>query len=573
MICTFQCLIAITFFLSVNCFHSFEDLEKLVLQDLENEFQNSTVSPLNNQTEGISSTTSVDYNWNLTFSYTYTKKVFKLTIISDSHKSPYESYTVELRHPGFLNPLEIEKVSAVQPKTTVNLTKVVPYTKNKFKIISYYGKYKSHINEINLNLGGYILTSINCNSLSPKLKMIPNWKEMSMTIVIKSKNPKKCFHIYSFYLGKFTSKCPKIDKILYQMNVTYDEKVVVKFENLTFGKYCLSYEAIHENCPDTKCIPMHKVLEFFKDDSQDIITPLPSTKASTSFPYLVPLVVSMTVVVALIVVVLVIIWKRNIHYKLIFYVSNAMKKPHERNDYHQQKEARTDEDKNLKKLIVPILYAQDCEPQNKVTVALFKFIKECFHVEAIIDVEDIANVNKGDVSWIENLVDYKCPKISTCKEGEDNKRLIILETACALKLYRSWKNQRNLYYKEYNALNELFVRGLDHLSNIYMHKRDYCHIFVARFSYSPSERMDIVETKRFLLPDCLVELYNCIHNKETDFTGQQSEILLQDWEKNDSFKDLKQAIKEMEEYVTNNSNYIDDMFLSDVSDLEDVCVV
>ncbi|XP_023236706.1 uncharacterized protein LOC111635836 [Centruroides sculpturatus] len=402
--------------------------------------------------------------------------------------------------------------------------------------------------------------------------MIPNWKEMSMTIAIKSKNPKKCFHIYSFYLRKFTNKCSKIDKILYQMNVTYDEKVFVKFENLTFGKYCLSYEAIHENCPDTKCIPMYEVLEFFKDEPQDIITPLPSTKVSTSFPYLVPLVVSITVLVAL-TVVLVLIWKRNIHYKLIIYVSNAMKKPYERNDYYQQKEAHTDEDKSLKKLIVPILYAQDCEPQNKVTVALFKFIKECFHVEPIIDVEDIANVNKGDVSWIENLVDYKCPKISTCKEGEDNKRLIILETVCALKLYRSWKNQQNLYYKEYNALNELFIRGLDHLSNIYMHKRDYCHIFVARFSYSPSERMDIVETKRFLLPDCLVELYNSIHNKETDFTGQQSEILLQKWEKNDTFKDLKQAIKEMEEYVATNSNYVDDMFLSDVNDLKDMCVV
>lgn len=575
MICSYQnALIIIIFWGFINCGYSindYPDYEDLLLKEISS-------NPTSTKHEVTSATPYTDYETNLNISYTYIKNVLNISLIASGNKLPYDSYDVLLKCDLYNTFLKGIKVTAIQPKTIVTFENVVkPYQNHTIRIFPFIKnrKYEKNFTE-KVFLGGYKLDSIDCNSWKPKFGVRTDSKNMNIKVLIGVKEEyKSCFPMFEVFLTKIIhEKCSDIT--IDEEKVNSDVMMSVDFENISAGNYCVKYHGIHENCPKQRCIPYFSLVELKAMENQDVIIALPSIKVSSYIDYIIPL--SICIVISIIVVMIIfLIWKGVLHYKLILDLLKLFKKSQKEKHYYEEKEGICNAVKATtptKELIVPILYAQDCSNQNKVTIALYNFFNECFHVKPIIDVNSTEDICKGDIAWIENLVKYRCAKWTDSGKENENKKLIILETECALKLYQAWEKHQNLYYKKYSSLNEFFTYGLNYLfSNVQQYKSDYCHLFVVRFSYSPSEKMDIVQKRRFTLPDCLVDLYNCLHDIQTDFIGQQRENLLQEWEEKISYRELKQAIKEMEEYVKTNPNYVDNLFLTNVDDLKDIYIV
>ncbi|EEC19407.1 hypothetical protein IscW_ISCW014353 [Ixodes scapularis] len=164
--------------------------------------------------------------------------------------------------------------------------------------------------------------------------------------------------------------------------------------------------------------------------------------------------------------------------------------------------------------VVKVVYSRDCEAHNEVVWRLCTLLRSELGLAVEYD-EGAPGRAHLSADWALAMADVACPLFpgaDGAPEGHRRERLLVIESEGGLIKQAAYRRDKDvglssgsmwddLYHTTYTALLSRQAQALG----------DYCHILVARFSYSPSSpRLDLVPEKRYVLPTHMRELLEAL---------------------------------------------------------------
>lgn len=265
--------------------------------------------------------------------------------------------------------------------------------------------------------------------------------------------------------------------------------VVVKFDDLTAGNYCVRVAPQCEQSED--CLTLtSKVIELPSGSRE-----LPGGAAVQSrllWLLLLPLLVGAAVVVALSA-----FWVRRQSW-------SARNKPFILGSplpmFHKP---RVDPGPP----VVKVVYSRDSEPHVAVVSQLCELLRRelGFRVEWDEAAVDLAHVTHD---WAMAMAQLPCPHFNPAAKTTTPVKMLVLESDGALLKHQAYRQHKDLGQVSESNVDELYhTTYAALLSNHAQALGDYCHITVARLPYTTlPDRLDLVPEKRYLLPEHLQPL-------------------------------------------------------------------
>lgn len=278
---------------------------------------------------------------------------------------------------------------------------------------------------------------------------------------------------------------------------------VVHFENMTAGNYCVRVTPM---CPGSSdCLTLFsKVVEL-----PEVVQP-EKQRSSRGRPslVLVALVAVPLLVVGLLGCTLVQLWRRH----RCLPPGTRPRKPPVPGPVGEK--APLPPDIHAALPVVKVVYSRDCEAHNEVVWRLCTLLRSELGLAVEYD-EGAPGRAHLSADWALAMADVACPLFpgaDGAPEGHRRERLLVIESEGGLIKQAAYRRDKDvglssgsmwddLYHTTYTALLSRQAQALG----------DYCHILVARFSYSPSSpRLDLVPEKRYVLPTHMRELLEAL---------------------------------------------------------------
>ncbi|XP_064489512.1 uncharacterized protein LOC135401187 [Ornithodoros turicata] len=333
---------------------------------------------------------------------------------------------------------------------------------------------------------------------------------------------------------------PCINGMVLVMSATFqfsDSNHVVTFENVTAGNYCVRITP----CPPSDCLTLYsKVVELPEMISHE--EAVLSHKKPEEDYYFLFLLLPFGLVVF-------------IGYLIYYQKKRNIGLPHITSITKIVTAKAVDSTP-----VIKVVYSRDSPQHNEAVACLCRFLEKEVNVRVVYDENAHAHAHLTS-DWAIAMANVHCPNFtSEPRKSKTEEKILVIESDGGLIKQDAHHNYKDLslavtdytdemYHITYNALLSRQAQALG----------DYCHIFVARFSYTATgSRLNLVPEKRYTLPEHMKELLSALLHTSTSQGCNLTSDRLKKMMESETYQHLLLLVDNMKNSLDQNPDLIRD---------------
>lgn len=356
------------------------------------------------------------------------------------------------------------------------------------------------------NVGGLIPNSVACTTWNATVMVQGSYEQGTIQATVKLFESKvlQCEKLHVALWAPWGSARPQsipcVDSIRFvdeEIQTIANLSVVVKFENLSAGNYCVRVSPRCE--PPEDCLTLtSKVIELFsaQGGSRELTGGAKARQSRLLWLLLLPLLVGAALVIALGA-----FWVRRqslLARKRPFIVGSPLPSFHK---------PRVDPGPP----VVKVVYSRDSDSHVTAVSRLCELLQR----ELGFCVEwDEASAHLAHLThdWAMAMAQLSCPHYNLAAKAATPVKMLVIESDGALLKHEAYRQHKDLGQVSESNIDELYhTTYAALLSNQAQALDDYCHILVVRLPYTTlPDRLDLVPQKRYLLPHHLQPLLHAL---------------------------------------------------------------